>query len=171
MKKIVLTLTIATAIASAGFMSNMSFAYGKDSGKIDKNFVRDNKHEIVKNMENGKIYSDTIASSKMTYSKAVEYCNTMSHLGFSDWKLPNKEELKAIMELGRRDLNVKHAFQNIQEGIYWSSTKDRHDEAWYVDFDLGRYNTASYDHNYYALCVRQGEEHSKSPEAPQKESK
>ncbi len=155
MKKIVLTLTIAATVASAGFMGNMSFAYGKDSEKMDKNFVRDSKYEVVKNIQNGKIYSDTLYSSKMKFSEALKYCNKMSHLGFSDWKLPNKEELKAIMELGRRDLNVKRAFQNVQDGIYWTSTKDRHDEAWYVDFDLGRYSTASYDHSYYALCVRQ----------------
>jgi len=93
----------------------------------------------------------------MTYHQAVAYCKAMKHLGHNDWRLPSKEELKNIMEVGRRDLNVKRAFKNVQEGIYWSATKDRREEAWYVDFDLGRYSTADYDHKYYALCIRQGE--------------
>ncbi len=157
MKKILLTMTVATAIASAGFMSNMSFAYGKDSGKADKNFIRDNTLQVVKDLKSGKTYSDTAPSAKMSYSDALKYCTDMNLLGVSDWELPSIDELKAIMELGRRDLNVKRAFKNVQEGIYWSATKDRRGDAWYVDFDLGRYSTTEPDHTYYTLCVREGE--------------
>ncbi len=135
MTRAILIVSCATVMVfGGGFISNMSFSYGGDSGKMDKNFVRDNEKEVVKDLN----------------------CSDLSYLGHTDWKLPTKEELKAILELGRRDLNVKRAFKNIQEGIYWSSTKDRRSDAWYVDFDLGRYSTADYDHNYYVLCVRQG---------------
>ena len=157
MTRAILIVSCATVMVfGGGFISNMSFAYGGDSGKMDKNFVRDNEKEVVKDLKSGIIYYDAAPSSKMDYNKAVAYCSDLSYLGHTDWKLPTKEELKAILELGRRDLNVKRAFKNIQEGIYWSSTKDRRSDAWYVDFDLGRYSTADYDHNYYVLCVRQG---------------
>ncbi|MEA3455294.1 MAG: DUF1566 domain-containing protein, partial [Campylobacterota bacterium] len=150
---------------------NMSFSYGGDSGKMDKDFVRDDKKELVKDLKSGIIYYDAAPSEKMNYNNAIAYCSNLTYLNHTDWKLPSKEELKAILELGRRDLNVKRAFKNIQEGIYWSSTKDRHDEAWYVDFDLGRYSTASYDREYYILCVSENKEHSKSTEAFRKEGK
>jgi len=156
MKKIVSIVIAATVMVSAGnFMSNMSFAYGGDSGKVDKNFVRDDKQEVVKDLKSGLIYYDAAPSAKMDYNKAVAYCNALNYLDHTDWKLPSKEELKAILDLGRRSINVKRAFKNIQEGIYWSSTKDRRNDAWYVDFDLGRYSTASYDHLNYVLCIRQ----------------
>jgi len=157
MTRAIMIVSCATVMAfGGGFISNMSFSYGGDSGKMDKNFVRDNEKEVVKDLKSGMIYYDAAPSSKMDYNKAVAYCSDLSYLDHTDWKLPTKEELKAILELGRRDLNVKRAFKNIQEGIYWSSTKDRRSEAWYVDFDLGRYSTADYDRNYYVLCVRQG---------------
>ncbi len=157
MMKVLLVASCAAVMTFGGFMGNMSFAYGGDSGKMDKNFVRDDKKEVVKDLKSGMIYYDAAPSEKMDYNKAVAYCSELTYLDHADWKLPAKEELKAIMELGRRDLNVKRAFKNIQEGIYWSSTKDRRNDAWYVDFDLGRYSTADFDHNYFVLCVRQGE--------------
>ena len=152
MKKVIPLMILTTLLASASIFASMSYKSG--SGRVDKNFVRDDEKGIVKDLKNHKIYYDAKASKKMIYSDALAYCSTMTYLGYKDWKLPTIDELKSLAELSRRDLSVKHAFKNVQEGIYWSSTKDRHDEAWYVDFDLGRWSTASYDHTNYALCVR-----------------
>ena len=154
MTKVLSLFVVITAVIYGNFISNMSFAYGGDSGKVDKNFIRDDKKGVVIDLKSGIIYFDNAASEKMDYDKAVTYCKDMDFLGHSDWRLPTKEELKAIADLGRRSINVKRAFKHVQEGIYWTSTKDRHNEAWYVDFDLGRWSTASYDHSFYALCVR-----------------
>ena len=157
MKKVISLLLLTTLMLSANFISNMSFAYKNGKGNVDKNIVRDDKKEIVKDLKAGKIYYDASASKKMTFSDALRYCEEMDYLGYKDWKLPTIDELKSLAELSRREIYVKHAFQNIQKGIYWSSTIDRHDESWYVDFDLGRWNTASYTRKYYAVCVRPGE--------------
>ena len=152
MKRVIPLMILTTLVASASIFAGMSYKRG--TGNVDKNFVRDDKNGVVKDLKNHKIYYDAKASTKMIYSDAVAYCNNMTYLGYKDWKLPTIDELKSLAELSRRDLSVKHAFKNVQEGIYWSSTKDRYGEAWYVDFDLGRWNTASYDHTNYALCVR-----------------
>jgi len=157
MIKIFSALTIATVLLFGGFFSNMSFAYGRDSGKVDKNFVRDDNRSIVIDLKNKRSYSDGAPSKKMTYNQATNYCKAMKLGGYTDWRLPSKEELKSLLQLSRRGLSVKHAFKNVQEGIYWSSTKDRHNEAWYVDFDLGRYSTADFGHLYYVLCTREGD--------------
>jgi hypothetical protein len=157
MIKIFSALAIATALLFGGFFSNMSFAYGRDSGKVDKNFVRDDNRSIVIDLKNKRSYSDGAPSKKMTYNQAINYCKAMKLGGYTDWRLPSKEELKSLLQLSRRGLSVKHAFKNVQEGIYWSSTKDRHNEAWYVDFDLGRYSTADFGHLYYVLCTREGD--------------
>jgi len=135
-------------------MSNFSFAYGGDSDKVDKNFMRDNDKKIVLDSKNKKIYNDSTPSSKMDYDSAISYCEKMDYLGYSDWRVPTKEELIFLLELSRSHISIKHAFKNVQQGIYWASTKDRYRDAWYIDFDLGRYNTATYDHKYYVLCIK-----------------
>lgn len=153
--KVALALSCAAVMSFGGFFSNMSFAYERDWGKVDKNFVRNDKKEIVIDLKNKKTYYDARPSTKMSFEEAIGYCEKMDHLGDKEWRLPGVEELKSLLELSRRDLSVKHAFKHVQEGIYWSSTPDRHEEAWYVDYDLGRYSTATYDHQYYVLCVRE----------------
>ena len=157
MIKTALLLSAATAMLSGGFIPDFSFAFGGDSDRIDKNFVRDNENEVVLDIKNKKIYYDSTPSEKMDYFAAEKYCNKMDYLGYKDWRLPSKDELRSLFDLSRPGVTIKHAFKNVQEGIYWTSTKDRYEQAWYVDFDLGRYSTAKYDHKYYVICVRKSE--------------
>lgn len=156
--KFFLIFALSIDVASANFMSNFSFAFGGDSDNIDKNFLRDNKKEVVLDSKNKKIYYDSTPSQKMDFDSAVAYCQDMNYLGYSDWRLPSKDELKSLLELSRSHISIKHAFQNIQKGIYWSSTQDRHKDAYYVDFDLGRYSTATYEHKFYVICVKETSE-------------
>ncbi|MEA3491925.1 MAG: DUF1566 domain-containing protein [Campylobacterota bacterium] len=157
MIKTALILSLSTAMLSGGFMSNFSFAYGGDSDKIDKNFVRDDKRDLVLDIKNQKLYYDAKPSKEMSYDSALNYCREMDYLGYRDWEVPTKDELRSLLELSRTHISIKHAFKNVQQGIYWSSTKDRYESAWYIDFDLGRYSTAKYDHKYYVLCVRKSD--------------
>ncbi len=157
MKRVLLLISISSMLLSASMFSNFSFAYGGDSDRIDKNFMRDDKREIVLDKKSNKFYYDSTPSAKMDYHSAIEYCNNMDYLGYSDWRVPTKDELKSLLDLARRKITIKHAFQNIQKGIYWSATKDRYEQAWYIDFDLGRYNTAKYDHKYYVICVKKSD--------------
>lgn len=158
MRKIFFVFSLLFSLSSANPIADFSFAFGGDSDNIDKNFLRDNKKEVVLDSKNKKIYYDSTPSKKMDHKSAMAYCKEMNYLGYSDWRLPSKEELKSLFDLSRSYISVKHAFQNIQKGIYWSSTKDRRDDAYYVDFDLGRYSTASFDHKFYVICVKETRE-------------
>ena len=154
MKKIVFVLTFALVTLHSGFWPDFSFAYERnDSDKIDKNFVRDESKQIVLDQKDKKIYYDAKASEKMSYGDAVKYCKNMNYLGYTSWRVPSKEEMRSLLELSRRKITVKHAFQNVQQGIYWASTTNRHADAWYFDFDLGRYSTADKSKQFYVLCV------------------
>ena len=104
--------------------------------------MRDDSKQVVLDQKDHKIYYDAKPSTKMSYGDAVKYCKTMDYLGYTSWRVPNKEESRSLLELSRRKITIKHAFRNVQEGIYWSSTTDRYNKAWYFDFDLGRYSTA-----------------------------
>jgi len=154
MKKIIFVLSFSLVTLHSGFWPDFSFAYERgDSGKIDKNFVRDDSKKIVLDQKDHKIYYDAKPSPKMNYDDALKYCEKMDYLGYTSWRVPNKEEMRSLLELSRRKITVKHAFKNVQEGIYWSSTTDRYNDAWYFDFDLGRYSTAEKSKKFYLFCV------------------
>ena len=156
MIKTVLLLTLASVIAHAWFFPHISFGDDDDydSTNVDKSYVRDGKQEIVLDTSTDRVYYDSTPSPKMHFFKAWEYCQKMDYLGKKDWRVPSKDELRSLLELSRRTVNVKHAFKNVKEEKYWTSTEDRFEQAYYVDFDLGRYSTQKYTFNYRVICVR-----------------
>ena len=154
MVKAVLVLGLGAVMASAWFtMPSMSMSYD-DTTNVDKNFVRDAQKEVVINEKTSKMYSDKLASKKMHFYKAWEYCQTLDLAGYKDWRVITKDEAKDLLELSRRKITVKHAFRNVKDDIYWTSTQDRKGDAWYVDFDLGRYSTKKETTKYRVMCVR-----------------
>lgn len=150
-KKVLLLFYLCTALP-AFFMPTFSFG-GGDSDKVDKNFERDDRTQIVLDKKNSKIYYDLTPSAKMSFEDAGAFCKKIDYLGYKGWRVPTKEEYISLLELSRRNMTVKHAFKNVKRGIYWSSTPDRFNEAWYFDFDLGRYSTHKRDNKHYTLCV------------------
>ena len=156
MIKTALVLTLSSIMASAWFMPTMSFGYGDDDDNthVDKSYVRDNKQNIVLDTSSKRVYYDSTPSQKMHFFKAWEYCQKMDYLGKTDWRVPSKDELRSLLELSRRTITIKHAFKNAKEEKYWTSTQDRFEQAYFVDFNLGRYSTAKYTKKYRVICVR-----------------
>jgi len=156
MIKTTLILTLSSIMASAWFMPTMSFGYGddNDSTNVDKSYVRDDKQEIVLDASSNRVYYDSTPSQKMHFFKAWEHCQKMDFLGKNDWRVPSKDELRSLLELSRSTINIKHAFKNVKEEKYWTSTEDKYEQAYYVDFDLGRYSTDKYTDKYRVICVR-----------------
>ena len=154
----ILSGLIITAVALSAWFPNLSFGGGdgdKRYENIDKNFVRDSKQEVVQDIKKSKMYSDGQTSKRMHFYATWEYCKTMKHAGHDDWRVPSKDELRSLLELSRRSVTVKHAFKNVIEEKYWSSTEDRYsNKSWYFDFDLGRYSTDRNSKMYRAMCVR-----------------
>lgn len=153
MIKIILVLVLSTAIASAWFTPKFGLS-GSDTSNVDKSFVRDNKKEIVIDTKRSKMYSDIEASEKMNFAAAQAYCQKMNLLSYRDWRVPTKEELRSLLELSRRSVTIKHAFKNVKEDIYWSSTQAKYNKSWYFDFDLGRYGKRKDSKKFRAFCVR-----------------
>ncbi|WP_455756218.1 Lcl C-terminal domain-containing protein [Sulfurimonas sp.] len=155
MIKTVIGLTLTTAMLSAWFVPNFSFGgNNNDNTHVDKNFQRDDKKGVVIDTKNSRMYYDSKPSNRMHFFAAWDYCKKMDYLGHNDWRVASKEEYRSLLELSRRTLMVKHAFKNVKEERYWTSTDDRFDQAWYFDFDLGRYSTQKYTHKYRTICVR-----------------
>ena len=66
----------------------------------------------------------------------VKELNQQAWLGFSDWRMPNRRELRSILDLNAKNpaLESGHPFENVFSGWYWSSTTAaiNYGYAWYV---------------------------------------
>ncbi len=98
------------------------------------------------------------------WKEAIRYCEELSLAGYSDWRLPNINELLTIVDRSRYKPAINVAFKNISSDFYWyywSSTPSAHStyadygNAWSVNFELG--HTKDYHDktdNYNVRCVR-----------------
>ncbi len=156
MKFTAAVLLLATTAAWA--FPTMSFAFSNsDRNKnVDKNFVRDDKHGVVLDKRRRLVYYDANATEPMDFAQAQKFCRHLKWDGRTDWRVPTKEEMRSLLELSRRgEPTIKHAFKNVKEAIYWSSTQSNYAKAWYFDFDLGRYGKRKTSAKYRVFCVRQ----------------
>jgi hypothetical protein len=73
---------------------------------------------------------------------AITDLNQKAFLGFTDWRLPNRRELRSIISHGARkpSLPPGHPFRQVFLGWYWTSTTSARATAyaWYVHFEGGR---------------------------------
>ncbi len=89
----------------------------------------------------------------MTWSSAMNYCDTLQVSGYSDWRLPSIEELKTSYAI--RD--TFPGFPDEDDAYYWSSTVNKD----YADYAHGMYAEGGYpfddghkDSRYLVRCVR-----------------
>jgi len=72
----------------------------------------------------------------------VRDLNRQEYGGFSDWRLPNRRELRSLLWLGARDpaLPAGHPFEQVFGGYYWTSTTAAISPAyaWWVQMSGGR---------------------------------
>ena len=104
-------------------------------------------------------WQDNEIGSTTDWESAIERCEILVLSGYSDWRLPNINELKSIVDRSKYNPAIVDSFQNTDSSSYWSSTSDEgnSDYAWLVYFydgGVGNYGKSS---NLYVRCVRGGQ--------------
>jgi len=119
----------------------------------------DNGNETITDNLTGLIWAKNadIPNDYKTWQEALSYIaslNSSNYLGFNDWRLPNVNELRSLVNVGEVDtytwLNAQ-GFSNVESWYYWSSSTyaTNKSHAWYVDMvHCYAYDTGKGDYNY-----------------------
>lgn len=98
----------------------------------------------------------TGVASKFTWQQALTQDGT-NYAGYSDWRLPNKNELASIVELRCYNTSINgDIFPDTPSSWFWSSSPSYHTSnfAWYVHFYYGGFHTYSKGDDYHVRLVR-----------------
>ena len=74
-----------------------------------------------------------------TWQEALKYCDDLTYAGYSDWRLPNKNELASLLDYDKSSAPYSN-FPGINSLPFWSSSTDigyDYLNAWSVDFGRG----------------------------------
>jgi len=86
-----------------------------------------------------------LAEFPVTWQEALDHIKEMNRrkaFGFTDWRLPNRRELRSLMSHQTRKpaLPQGHPFRNVFSGWYWTSTSAAINPAyaWYIHMEGAR---------------------------------
>ena len=144
---------------------------------LDSNFSRDVNSGIVidsaTDLQWQDNYSDNSNNIKdANWTEAINYCENLSLGGYTDWRLPNENELLSIVDRSRYYPAIDPVFQKTITSYYWSSTSDNSNasRAYYVYFYYGNLESFTYGAKtsaHYVRCVRGGQvDHSTAATVP-----
>ena len=105
------------------------------------------------------------SSQAYTWSAALQVAEGYAFSGYSDWRVPNKNELASIVELACYNPAINTlAFPNAQTNAVWSSSPDANTSgdygpiyAWYVGFGNGYVWPDSKIQTFHVRLVRGGQ--------------
>ena len=129
------------------------------SAMLFADFTRN--RDMVTDTTTGLQWQDNTEASTVTknWTEAIDYCENLTLGGYSDWRLPNINELKSIVDRSKSNPAIVDAFINVSSNYYWSSTTsvDYEGNAWVVGFNLGYVGNYLKSYSYYVRCVRAGQ--------------
>ena len=80
-------------------------------------------NDLVSDPFNGFLWA-TLYTGAKTWKDALAYCENLTHAGFSDWKLPNINELLSLVDFEKENPSSDFPYSEYDFGsdMWWSST-------------------------------------------------
>ena len=92
-------------------------------------------------------------NSRITWKEALKYCEDLDYAGYTDWRLPNKNELASLLNYDK-SMKVFSDFPDlIPSTRFWSSSSIG-SSAYWVDFYTGNISNNVKSYTYSGRCVR-----------------
>jgi hypothetical protein len=148
-------------------ISNIIIDFNKKINKLvkvvprKKSLFRNKNKEVVIDPNRSLIWQDNkeIKQTKRTWANAKKYCQNLELNEYTNWRLPNIEELLSITDDKKYDPAIKKGFKNIISDYYWSSSSyiSGGEDAWYVYFQRGDDGLINKYAKFYVRCVKDKE--------------
>jgi len=128
---------------------------------LNANFMKEN-NSVIDN-QTALQWQDNNETNSSTYrwQEAIDYCEGLILDTYSDWRVPNINELKTVIDREQKEPATKESmFEYIGEDnyyAYWSSTSvvDFENYAWIIYFGNGIvYRNYKESNGLYIRCVR-----------------
>ena len=113
-----------------------------------------NGDEIVTDTATGLVWQKSYDSGR-TWQEALSYCESLTYAGYSDWRLPDKNELASLVNYEKH--NPASDFPDMPSQYFWSSSTCVYytHSAWSVSFNYGGVGiNSSKTDSCYVRCVR-----------------
>ncbi len=120
----------------------------------------DNGDGTITDRNTGLMWQKVHASS-VNWKDALSHCENMNLAGYPDWRLPNREELRSVVDYSKYDPAIDtDFFPGTESSGYWSSTTcvSKTPRAWLIDFSDGKDDGSSGDKSggFHVRAVRGG---------------
>jgi len=128
-------------------VTNLMWQDNNQVGVDKKQWVTDAKYGEEK-------FDDT------TGDTAANYCSRLTLDSYDDWRLPTVNELRGIIDYGKKGPAISEAFQYKNSSAYWTSNSNKKSSnyeraAWSISFSLGTVGLYDKDSARYIRCVRE----------------
>ena len=119
---------------------------------VSSDFITSSDGKIVTDNRTGLMWQKEYVSR--TWLLALKYCENLTYAGYSDWRMPNKNELTSLVNHEKSE--KPYSYFPDMPSIYFisSSTNVGNGNAWIVNFDTGTVGYTSKAYNHNVMCVR-----------------
>jgi hypothetical protein len=118
--------------------------------------------EVITDTKLGLMWQDNIETKNVRkkWKSAKKYCQNLTLVGYSDWRLPVYDELLSIVDYERYNPAIVPSFQNVSTtGYYWTSSvyASSAKRAWAVFVKHGGTYNFLETEDFHIRCVRDGQ--------------